>query len=109
MTWFKVDDKLFGHPKARAAGNRAMGLWVMAGAWSSAYVTDGYVPAAFVRDHRHGDIDAAVLVDVGLWHEVDGGWMFHDWEQSNPTRAQVEADREARRKRMQKWRDSKDA
>ena len=104
MTWFKVDDKLFGHPKARAAGNRAMGLWTMSGAWASAYLTDGFVPVEFVRDHRNGEQDAARLVDVGLWHPVDGGWQFHDWSQTNPTRAQVEARREAERKKKQRQR-----
>jgi hypothetical protein len=99
MTWFKVDDKLSAHPKAKAAGNRAMGLWVMAGSWSSAYLTDGFVPVEFVKDHRYGLRDAETLVEVGLWHPVDGGWLFHEWDQSNPTRAQVEAKREADRLR----------
>jgi len=104
VTWFKVDDKLSGHPKARAAGNRAMGLWVMAGSWSAAYLTDGFVPYAFVYDHRNGRTDAERLVEVGLWHQVDGGWQFHDWNESNPTRQQVETRREIDRKRKEAWR-----
>ena len=82
-----------------------MGLWVMCGAWSSAYLTDGYVPRSFVKEHRFGEVDAVVLVEVGLWHPVDGGWQFHDWAQSNPTRTQVEARQEADRKRKSKGRD----
>ena len=107
MSWFKVDDKLFAHPKARAAGNRAMGLWVLAGAWAAAYLTDGFVPASFVKEHRYGTHDADRLVEVGLWHPTEGGWQFHDWEQSNPSRAQVEAKREAERKRQNKWREGR--
>ena len=104
MTWFKVDDKLFGHPKARAAGNRAMGLWVLSGSYSSAYLTDGFVPVEYVKDHRYGLRDAEALVDAGLWHPVDGGWQFHDWSVTNPTRSEVEEKREADRKRKQRER-----
>ena len=99
MTWFKVDDKLSGHPKAKAAGNRAMGLWVMAGSYSASYLTDGFVSREFVKEHRYGLRDAEVLVEVGLWIPVEGGWQFHDWSQANPTRTQIESKREADRRR----------
>ena len=105
MTWFRVDDKFWGHPKAKAAGNRAMGLWVLAGSWSSSYLTDGFVSREFVREHRNGEQDAGRLVEVGLWHPVDGGWQFHDWEACNFTRTRVEARREADRKRKTEWRE----
>ena len=105
MTWFRVDDALHGHPKARAAGTRPMGLWVMSGAWSSAYLTDGYVSEAFVSGLAHGRTDADRLVAVGLWHPLDsGGWQFHEWDQSNPTRAEVEFRREVERARKAEWR-----
>ena len=103
MTWFKVDDKLAGHDKARRAGLKAMGLWCMAGAQAAGYLTNGYVSRSFVEGLR-GLREAEILVDVGLWHPAEGGWVFHEWEQSNPTRAQVEARREADRKRKNAWR-----
>ena len=42
--WFKVDDKLHDHRKARKAGKAAMGVWVLAGSWSMDNETDGFVP-----------------------------------------------------------------
>jgi hypothetical protein len=89
--WFKVDDKLHDHRKARAAGAVAMGVWVLAGSWSADNLTDGFIPATILP--RWGrPRDATRLVDVGLWHadEQDGekGWRFHEWLERQPSRAQ---------------------
>lgn len=99
MTWFKVDDKLHDHRKARAAGATAMGVWLLAGSWSADNLTDGFIPAAILP--RWGrPRDAKRLTEVGLWHadEQDGeeGWRFHEWAERQPTRAQKLAERESR-------------
>lgn len=101
MTWFKVDDKLHDHRKARAAGPTAMGVWLMAGSWSAANLTDGFVPSAILT--RWGrQRDAARLVEVGLWyadeHDGEKGWRFHQWAEFQPTRAKKLAEREERAK-----------
>lgn len=110
MPWFKVDDKLHDHRKARAAGKAAMGVWALAGSWAADNLTDGFVPASVLS--RWGTrADARRLVDVGLWFtdEQDGerGWRFWEWTERNPTRAEVEADREAARLRMSRRRRTK--
>lgn len=107
MTWFKVDDTLAMNGKARAAG-KAMALWVMAGSHCSQQLTDGFVASWFVDTFRDGLKDAETLVACDLWHAVDGGWQFHDWERCNPTRDEVEADRVARRERTARWRARRD-
>ena len=104
MVWFKVDDQLAVHVKAVAAGNAAMGLWVRAGAWCSAQLTDGRLPAAMVRALDGSDADARRLVAAGLWTAVDGGYEFHDWEQWQPSKDQVLAERAAGRERVAKSR-----
>jgi hypothetical protein len=91
MTWFKVDDKLHDHRKARAAGATAMGVWLLAGSWAADNLTDGFIPASVLP--RWGrQREANRLVEVGLWHadEQDGekGWRFHEWDERQPTRAQ---------------------
>jgi hypothetical protein len=111
MTWFRVDDTLAAHQKVRRAGVPAMGLWVLAGSYCSQQLTDGFVPEWFVTGFPNGLKYANTLVTAGLWHEatVDGetGWLFHEWEQSNPTRAHVLAEREKAKKRQQSWRESR--
>lgn len=104
MAWFKVDDQIHSHPKARRAGLEAMGLWLLAGSHCMSYLTDGFVEAWFVQSWPHGEVLAGKLVQAGLWLEVDGGWQFHDWGKFQPTRESVKADRQAAAERMRRVR-----
>lgn len=114
MTWFKVDDKLHDHRKARAAGCAAMGMWTLGGSWSADNLMDGFVPASIAArwDHRSRTL-AEALVTAGFWYpdERDGeqGWSFHDWEKYQPTRAKVLAEREAAAERQRKRRSRSDS
>lgn len=95
MTWFKVDDNLALHPKVLAAGNAAMGLWVRAGAWSSAQLTDGYIPAEIVAVLGGKKADVDRLVNAGLWSREKQGYQFHDWLDRNPSSTEVKQGRDA--------------
>lgn len=111
MTWFKVDDKLHGHPKWWALSPNAKALWTTAGSWSSSYKTDGIVLDGQVPilapqvglTPRATRTAAAELVGAGMWAVVDGGWAFHNWTDFNPLRAQQdkEAAIERERKKIQ--------
>ena len=113
MAWFKSDDGLHSHPKARRAGLESMGLWVVAGTFSSAYKLEGFVPDYLVKSWGRGATKAAArLVEVGLWeradHPVEGsGYVFHDWEDYNPTADQIERQRELARDRQRRARERK--
>ena len=98
--WFKVDDALAFHMKVITAGNSAMGLWVRAGSWCAQQLTDGFVPANIVQTFAASDDDVRALCDVGLWHEADDGYQFHDWDEYQPTREKVLQERAAARQRM---------
>ena len=96
MTWFKVDDGLWHHPKAMTLRNGPIGLWVRAGAWSAHHLTDGHVSLRMLslfipertRDIRH---QADELVEAGLWLPTDteGEWQFHDWLKYQPSKEDV--------------------
>ena len=94
MPWFRVDDTLSSHPKARAAGLAAMGLWTVAGAYSMQYLTEGRVPDWYVQSWPEGPELAERLVAFGLWSREDDGWLFHQWEERQPTKAYILAERE---------------
>lgn len=101
MTWFRVDDKLHDHRKARRAGIEAMGLWVLAGSWCGDNLTDGFIPAAILTRWTPGAVKLAKkLVAAELWTEAERegetGYVFHEWERHQPTRAEVEDRREKR-------------
>jgi hypothetical protein len=97
--WFKVDDQLAFHAKIVAAGNSAMGLWIRAGSWSSAQLTDGFIPshmASAMANAMANPCDQDALVMAGLWDEVDGGYQFHDWSEFQPSAEEERAKRKAR-------------
>ncbi len=105
MSWFKVDDGLHSHPKWLATPKAARALWVTAGSWCSDQLTDGFVPAQALRALDGTTREAAQLVTSGLWLEVEGGWLFHDWHDRNPSREQVEERRENNAERLRRWRE----
>lgn len=111
MSWFKVDDHLHSHPKARRAGLAAMGMWTLAGSWAMAFKSAGFVPEWWVCTHKTGKKHAADLVRAGLWEEgVDDatgepGWRFHDWSHFQPSNVQIERQREKSRDRQRRFRD----
>lgn len=95
MTWFKVDDSFYDHPKVFDAPDCAVALWTRAGSWSARNLTDGYVPAGMLaRLCDDPDRAAKELVDRGLWKRSRGGYQFHDWSAYQPMREEVQASRE---------------
>lgn len=109
MPWFRVDDQLHAHPKPNKAGLAAMGLWTLAGSHCMSYLTDGVVERWWVESKPRGVKLAARLVAAGLWHEHPDGWVFHDWEEFQPTREQILAERGAAVERMRKVRANRKA
>lgn len=105
MPWFRVDDNLSVHSKTVAAGNAAMGLWVRAGSWSMQQLSDGFIP-----DHIVSTLgtraQAERLITAGLWDRLPTGYAFHDWDGRQPSRAQVEADRDAAAERQRRAREA---
>lgn len=103
MPHFRTDDGLHSHPKAQKAGDEALGMWVRAGSWCMAYLTDGFVPEWWVRQQPQGMKKAKKLVDSGLWTTTnqDGldGFLFHEFvgPGRQDSAAQIRSDRE-------KWR-----
>jgi len=117
MTWFKVDDGFALHPKVIALPDGAVALWVRAGSWCAANLTDGHFPKAMLPVLRGKVKDAAALVAAGLWvSDKNGdGWWFHDWHNYQPSREKKLAERAAsaerqhkRREELKALRDAKD-
>lgn len=92
MTWFKVDDSFYDHPKIFDAPDCAVALWVRAGSWSARNLTDGHVPAKMpARLCDDPERATRELVDRGLWRRTKGGYQFHDWTSYQPTRSEATA------------------
>jgi hypothetical protein len=90
VTWFKVDDSFYDHPKIFDAPDCAVALWTRAGSWSARNLTDGFVPANLPA-RLCDDPERAIkeLIERGLWKRTKGGYRFHDWFEYQPSRSDV--------------------
>jgi hypothetical protein len=104
MTWFRVDDGFWSHPKTLTLPAGAVALWVRAGSYCGKHLTDGYVPANMLGMLQGSDLDVDALVEAGLWRPCEGGWRFHDWEGYQDTREAVERRRSAWKARQRRRR-----
>lgn len=94
MAWFRVDDRLPDHRKARTLRKShaskvrdaaPLGIWALAGAWSD----DGFVPLEILEGwDDDAETLAERLVAAGMWHRSsrggEPGYVFHDWHDQNP-------------------------
>ena len=105
MPWLNADSKMYAHPKMRAAGLEAMGLWLMGGTYAADVLTDGHVPDWIVQSWPGGPELAQKLITAGLWEPAEGGYQVRAWEEYQRTKAQVEEDKAKARERQRKWRE----
>lgn len=107
MTWFKVDDGFYDHPKVLELDMAARGLWVMAGAYCARHLTDGVITGRQIKVIGGTQKQAEKLVAAGLWSADDAPpsarrYAFNDWREFQPTRDEVLSKRreDAERKRL---------
>lgn len=108
MPYALLDDEFFGHPKTTKAGLDGCGLYARSLSYVAHYVTDGFVPKAWVAEIAKPATRRRVT-EAGFWLEVSGGERFEyladgeqyiveiaeagyfipDYLEFNPTRASV--------------------
>ena len=71
MTWFRVDDSFYDHPKVLGLDMSARGLWVSAGTYCARHLTDGVISEREIRVIGGTRRQAEKLVAAGLWRVVD--------------------------------------
>jgi hypothetical protein len=79
-----------------AASLAALGLWAVAGSWSSDHLTDGFVPDHMIPLLSRGASELVEeLVAARLWKRTRGGYLFHEWHSNgdgtkrNPSKKEV--------------------
>lgn len=108
--WAKLDDALLDHRKILEAGHRlgkngcgvALGFFTAGLLYSNKHLTNGFLSTAVVEGMRFAEkpLDAAaVMVKVGLWEAVEGGFRVHDFLDYNLDSTTVHAKRKADRER----------
>ncbi|MEH6373646.1 mucin-2 [Streptomyces sp. KLMMK] len=117
--WARLDDGFHSHPKIIRAGNAAAGLLVRVISYAGQHLTDGIVPGAVVREYGTAP-QIRKLSAVGLLHTAGhecarcpqpdpGDYLVHDFLDTNPSRARVNADRERAAERQREARAAKTA
>ena len=114
MAWVRIDDGFARHPKVAAAGPLAMAMQVAALCYCNRELTDGFVPRAVARTLLDWQVDREdgqrytvaitsgmagndvsndwvinLMVESGMWREVKGGYHVHDFDQYQPSKAEV--------------------
>lgn len=107
-TWVKVYNSLPSHPKYLLAGDRAGWLAICGLCYSNEHLTDGFIPQhvlpVVAPGVRRPEELAQRLVIAGLWHEVDGGWQIHGYEEHQRSADEVRERRAADSARKAKQR-----
>jgi len=92
VTWFKLDDSFYDHPKVFDAPDCAVALWTRAACWSARNLTEGFVPSGMAaRLCDDPETAARELVRRGLWERTGGGYRFHDWNDFQPSKEEATA------------------
>lgn len=94
MTWARLDDGFWQHPKVLGLTAGAYRLYVNSICWSSRNLTDGFIQTNSLPLLMGTPKNAAELVEARLWDVVENGWAIHDFLDYNPTRDSVLAKRE---------------
>jgi hypothetical protein len=83
----------------------AVGLWTLAGTWCAQYLTDGEIHMKAIQRLGGAKKQARELVNAGLWTEKNSEtYQFCGWDEYQPTKAIVEAERAQARERMKELR-----
>ena len=121
MSWVRIDDKFYNHPKVLRVGPLGIALQVTALCYCNAHLTDGLLPREAVPgllnfagiDGPGRPIECWDVVDLllgaGMWSETKTGYVVHDYLEYQPDRASVTRDREAARVRQARFRETSDA
>lgn len=105
MTWFKIDDGFYDHPKVLGLDMGSVGLWAMAGSYCARHLTDGVITDRQIRSIGGTRRQAEKLVAAGLWRVDDAPpsarrYAFNDWRDFQPTRDEVLSKRKEARERV---------
>lgn len=103
MPWLRIDDGEADAPWVMQVGNEAYGVYCRLGGYCAKHLTDGMVPAPMAQMIAGGKKPLLALEVVGrITRDEMGTVRLPFYLDSNPSRAQIESDRETRKDKAQK-------
>ena len=109
MTWLRLDDGFCEHPKVDALSAESFKLHVAGLCYCARNLTDGRIPelAALRLTATARRKHVTELVESGLWRQVSDGYTIKNFLEFNPSKADVNRERELARERQRKARASR--
>ena len=83
MVWARIDDSILDNIKIQKVGVNGFAMHVAAITWCARTLSDGFVPEVRIDlllplDRTAVTNTVDMLVYVGLWEKVPGGYQIHD-------------------------------
>jgi len=112
VTDARLPGRFLNLPRFDELSDCAMRVFIGSLMWSAEQGTDGELPRRYLRlFHPEGEKPSAIaeLISAGLWLPTESGFIMPEWSTNlgQSTAEQVEAYREANRRRSKRYRDSK--
>ncbi len=104
MSWLKLDDQIFLNRKVARCDPETKLLYIVGLTYCANQLTDGEIPEDVLPllagmagiDKQNAKQSASKLLDVCLWLATPDGWQIPDYLEYNPSREQVEHNRNVR-------------
>ena len=109
MPWLKMDDRFITNEKLISLTPHAKLLWAWSLGYAAGELTDGRISLK-VLPYIAGLAGIEVnelpdeLLASGLWEATESGYLIHDYLDYNPSKVEVQAERDAAKERMRKIR-----
>lgn len=90
MTWVRIDDGFYQHPKMVRVGPVGMALQIAALCYCNRNLTDGFIPEEVVPLLIAGGAKILPkMVELDLWERVKGGYQVHNYLEYQRSKEQV--------------------
>lgn len=104
MSWLKLDDQIFINRKVARCNTETKMLYIVSLSYCANQLTDGEIPEDVLPllagmagiDKQNAKQSASKLLEVCLWVATPTGWQIPDYLEYNPSKEQVEHNREVR-------------
>lgn len=109
LSWVRVDASLASNHKVLAlleqrGGDHALNVYIFGLGYCASSNSDGFIPKTALGLFHARPKDAALLVDVGMWIELPGGWDVNGWSDYQPSSEEAQKrSQKARYAAAQRW------
>ncbi|MBA3841020.1 MAG: hypothetical protein H0X39_00090 [Actinobacteria bacterium] len=108
MTWLRIDDSFVDDPKLVVLSDAAHRAVLRSWGYAAKHETDGHLPAPIAKEYTRGK--KAILDEIleqGLWKLNGGsGYVIHNFNKRNPTKAELAKHRAVVADRQKRWRET---